>query len=215
MRIRAPWGIAALLGLACVGEAGYIAAHHASASSGPGGTARPADAELGRWEKRLHDAITRTGKLEDHDFDALFGDDFFRRRFDPFSEVDRVGRRLAEGLDASERGLFDTSFHDWFSKRMDLTGITTKVAQEGKDVEVTFGVPGLDEDSAKFDVNANRIRFRYDARKDETRNGRDVRTSESIEKVLPLPAGADPNGFQVRKGKDEITLVFHRLGRGA
>ncbi|HVO51693.1 MAG TPA: hypothetical protein VMV60_11910 [Thermoanaerobaculia bacterium] len=216
MGIRAPWGIAALLGLACVGEAGYIAAHRASASSPQAaGTARPADAELGHWEKRLHEAIAKSGKLEDHDFDALFGDDFFRRRFDPFSEVDRVGRRLAEGLDASDRGLFDTSFHDWFSKRMALTGITTKVVDEGKDVEVTFGVPGLDEDSAKFDVNANRIRFRYDARTEETHDGRDVRTSEKVEKILPLPAGADPNGFEVRKGKDEVTLVFRRLSHGA
>jgi HSP20 family molecular chaperone IbpA len=216
MGIRASWGIVALLGFACVGEAGDIVAHRTSASSAKGaGATRPADAELGRWEKRLHDAIARTGKLGDHDFDALFGDDFFRRRYDPFSEVDRVGRQLEEGLDASDRGLFDTSFRDWFSKRMDLTGITTKVADEGKNVEVTFDIPGLDEDSARFDVNANRIRFRYDARKEETQDGRDVRTSEKVEKVLPLPAGADPNGFEVRKGKDEITLVFHRIGQGA
>ncbi|MGZ6971389.1 MAG: hypothetical protein ACXVID_06975 [Thermoanaerobaculia bacterium] len=76
-------------------------------------------------------------------------------------------------------------------------------------------VPGLDEGSAKFDVNANRIRFRYDTRKEVKKRGSDVETSERVEKVLPLPPGADPSGFEVRKGKDEITLVFHRIEHGA
>ena len=212
MGTRAPWGIAALLGVACLAEAGYIVAHRANASAPPGAkSARPAEQELSRWESRLHDAITRSGKLEDHDFDALFGDDFFKRRFDPFTEVDRIGRRLEQGLDASDRELFRDSFRDWFSRRMDLSGITTKVSEQGKNVDVTFGIPGLDEDSVKFDVNANRIRLSYDARTDVKKGGNDLKTATSVEKILPLPADADPNGFEVRKGKDEITLVFHRL----
>lgn len=216
MGIRTPWGIAALLGVACLGEAAYIVAHRASASSPPGrDVTRPADEELARWEKRLHEEIERTGELKDKDFDNLFGDDFFRRRFDPFAEVDRVGRQIEKGLDSSERSLFKSSFHDWFAKRMDVSGVTTKVADEGKSVLVTFGVPGLDEGSAKFDVNANRIRFRYDTRKEVKKRGSDVETSERVEKVLPLPPGADPSGFEVRKGKDEITLVFHRIEHGA
>ncbi len=78
-------------------------------------------------------------------------------------------------------------------------------------VEGGLGIPGLKENSVKLDVNANRIRFRYEASKDVKKGGSDFETTESVEKVLPLPAGADPNGFVVRKGKDEITLVFHRI----
>ncbi|HQQ76167.1 MAG TPA: hypothetical protein PLB01_02340 [Thermoanaerobaculia bacterium] len=215
MGTRVPWGIAALLGVACLGEAGYIVTHRAAASSPPGrAVTQPPQEDLDRWERRLRDEISRTGKLGDGDFDTLFGDDFFRRRFDPFAEVDRVRRKLEDGLEASERRLFSESFRNWFSKRMDLTGITTKIADQGKDVSVTFGIPGLDEDSVRFDVNASRIRLRYDARKDVKKGGGDVQTSETVEKILPLPSGADPNGFEVRKGKDEITLVFHRTKRG-
>ncbi len=216
MGIRASWGIAALLGVACLGEAGYIVAHRAAAATPPAADATtPPVQDLDRWEQRLHEEIARTGKLGEQDFDELFGDDFFRRRFDPFEEVDRVRRQLEDGLGAPERALFGSSFHDWFSKRMDLAGITTKVADEGKNVAVTFGIPGLNEDSVKFDVNANRIRFHYDATKDVKKGGSDVATSENVEKILPLPRGADPNGFEVRKGKDEITLVFHKLEHGA
>ena len=212
MGIRAAWGIAALLGVGCLAEAGYIFAHRAGATP-PAGVevTPPASQDLGRWEHRLRDEIARTGKLADHDFDTLFGDDFFRRRFDPFAEVDRISHRLEEGLDRSERALFRTSFQDWFSKRMDLTGISTKVAEQGKDVKVTFDIPGLDEDSVKFDVNANRIRMSYAARTDEKKGTDELRTATSVEKILPLPADADPNGFEVQKGKDEITLVFHKL----
>ena len=213
MDIRVPWGIAALLGVACLAETGYIVSHKSAASTPAGENATPpASQDFDRWERHVRDEIARTGKLADHDFDTLFGDDFFRRRFEPFSEIDRIGRRLEDGLDTSERALFDTSFHGWLSKRIDLAGITTKVADQGKDVAVKFGIPGLDENSVKFDVNANRIRMQYEARKDVKKAGSDMETSESVEKILPLPAGADPNGFEVRKGKDEITLVFHKLG---
>ena len=216
MSSRAAWGMAALLGVGCLAEAGYIVAHRAGAAPPAGAEATPPAAQdLDRWEHRLGDEIARTGKLGDHDFDALFGDDFFRRRFDPFTEVDRVSHRLEEGLDRSERALFRTSFQDWFSKRMGLTGISTKVAEQGKDVEVTFGIPGLDEDSVKFDVNANRIRMSYSARTEEKKGGNELETAAHVEKILPLPADADPNGFEVRKGKDEITLVFHKLEHAA
>ncbi len=216
MSIKAPWGIAALLGVACLAEAGYIVAHRASASPPAGAEAtQPASQDLDTWEHRLRDEIARNGKVGERDFDSLFGDDFFRRRFDPFAEVDRVSHRLEEGLDGADRALFRTSFQDWFSKRMDLAGLSTKVAEKGKDVAVTFGIPGLDENSVKFDVNANRIRLNYDARKDVKKNGSDVQTATSVEKVLPLPADADPNGFEIRKGKDEITLVFHRIDHPA
>lgn len=216
MSMKAPWGIVALLGVACLAEGGYIFAHRAGATPPARvDAAPPASQDLDRWEHRLHDEIARTGKLADHDFDALFGDDFFRRRFDPFTEVDRIGHRLEEGLDRSERALFHSSFEDWFSKRMDLNGISTKVAEQGKDVKVTFAIPGLDENSVKFDVNANRIRMSYSAHTEEKKGGNELETATNVEKILPLPVDADPNGFEVQKGKDEITLVFHKLEHAA
>ncbi len=215
MGTRAPWVIAACLGIACLAEAGYIVAHRAAASAPPGGAAALPAGDFDRWDRHLHEEIARTGKLVDKDFDKLFGDDFFRRRFDPFAEINRARRRLEEGLAGPKRALFNSSFRDWFSKRMDLAGITTKIAEQGKDLTVTFGIPGLKEDSVKLDVNANRIRFRYEASKDVKKGGSDVETTESVEKILPLPDGADPNGFQVRKGKDEVTLVFHKMEHAA
>ena len=216
MGTRAPWGIAALLGVACLAEAGYIVVHRAAASAPTKGAAalQPRE-ELDRWDRHLHEEIARTGKLVDEDFDKLFGDDFFRRRFDPFAEINRARHRLEEGLEGPERSLFSSSFNDWFSKRMDLAGITTKIAEQDKNVTVTFGIPGLKEDSVKLDVNANRIRFRYEAGKDVKKGGSDVETTERVEKILPLPDGADPNGFEVRKGKDEVTLVFHKMEHAA
>lgn len=218
MKLKASWGIAALLGVACLAEAGYIVSHRAIAAAPPARDAAPpardaagatAD-DLRRWADRAHEEIARTGALGEKDFDELFGDDFFRRRFDPFEEIDRVRKRLEGDLAETERARFGASFDDWFSKRIGLDGISTKVTDRGKDVAVTFGIPGLDEDSVKFDVNADRIRMRYATRTDVKKKGSDVETSTSVEKILPLPDGADPAGFEVKKGKDEITLVFHK-----
>jgi HSP20 family molecular chaperone IbpA len=216
MSMKASWGVAVLLGFVAVAEGGYILSHRAAASTQPAEpAARPAAEEISRWDRQLRDEIARAGKLGDKDFDALFGDDFFRRRVDPFAEIDRVRRRLEEGLDATDRTLFRDSFKDWFTKRIDLGPITTKVSDEGRNILVTFGIPGLDVDSVKLDVNANRIRLRYEAREEATKGGTDVESATSVEKVVPLPAGADPAGFDVRKGKDSIILVFHRAGHAA
>jgi len=67
----------------------------------------------------------------------------------------------------------------------------------------------------RVDVDANRIRLTYGTGKNTTRGNETVQTSESFEKIIPLPENADPSGFEVRKGKDTLTLVFRKTGHPA
>jgi HSP20 family molecular chaperone IbpA len=152
---------------------------------------------------------------EERDFDRLFGDDFFRHRLDPFAEIDKVRQEMEHGLEGRNRVLFGTSFKNWFEKRIDLTGITSKVEDQGKTVAVTFGIPGLDTDSVKLDVNADRIRLSYGARRTEKEGNATAEAFGSFDKIIPLPDGADPTGFTVKKGKDEPTVVFKKAGHAA
>lgn len=211
MWTKVVWGVVALLGIACVAEGAYIVSNR-EADRPPVAVNPAVDPipDLDKWEQRLQTELASAGQIEERDFDRLFGDDFFRHRLDPFAEIGTVQRELDNRLEGRERQLFDSSFRNWFEKRMDLTGITSKVENGGKTVAVTFGIPGLDTDSVKLDVNADRIRLSYGARQTEKKGNTTVEASESFEKIFPLPDGADPTGFTVRKGKDELTVVFKK-----
>jgi len=213
MSHRVLWGAIVLLGAACLVEGVYIVNRRAVASAAPAPASASANDvahRLDLLENRLRSEMAGADRFDAQVFDRLFDDEFFRSGFDPFREIGRVEKRLALGLDTDRRPAFETSFQDWLRQRIDLTAMTPKVTDEGKDVLVSFRIPGLDAGSVKVDVNANRIRMTYGAQADSTKAGATVRMAESYEKIVPLPENADPNGFEVRKGKNELTLVLRK-----
>jgi HSP20 family molecular chaperone IbpA len=216
MSTRVLWGVVALLGVTCIAEGSYIASNRRAER--PPDAANPAVdpvRDLDKWEQRLQSDLASAGRLEDRDFDRLFGDDFFRQRIDPFAEIDKVGREIGNRLEGRDRELFGSAFRNWFEKRIDLTGITSKVQDKGKNVAVTFEIPGLDTDTVKLDVNADRIRLSYGALKTEKKGKTTTEAVASFEKIIPLPDGVDPTGFTVQKGKNELTVVFRKAGHTA
>ncbi len=124
---------------------------------------------------------------------------------DPIRDVDRWEQRLQKELTSAGR----------IEERIDLSGITSKVEDKGKNVAVTFGIPGLDTDSVKLDVNSDRIRLRYGALQTEKKGNTTAESVENYEKIIPLPDGVDPAGFTVTKGKDKLTLVFRKAERAS
>lgn len=216
MSTRILWSVVALLGVTCVAEGAFIVSNRP--------VNRPPDAansavdpirDLDQWEQRLHKELADAGRIDTRDFDRLFGDDFFRNRIDPFAEISKIQHEMEHRFQGRDSELFGNAFRNWFEKRIDLTGITSKLVDKEKTLAVTFGIPGLDTDSVKLDVNADRIRLSYSALDTEKKGKTTTEDFESFEKIIPLPDGADPTGFTVKKGKDALTIVFRKAGHAA
>jgi HSP20 family protein len=130
------------------------------------------------------------------DFDDLFDDRFFGRRFDPFAEMRELEKR------------FQSEFGE------------TKTAETDKEVIVELSIPGLDKDSLIIDVNESRIRIAYDARRVQDRKdagGRRVMRSESsqhFEKILPVPENADGRSSRIEREGGAVKIIFPRRERG-
>lgn len=183
-------------------------------SDGPATAAPDPWADQEQWIEQARKSLLQGSPIPFKDFDQLFNDEFFSRRRDPFAEMLEFQKRLDSGLGSQEKTLFGRSWNDWFGDRMDLTAIREKTRDTGKEVVVELKLAGLDKDSLNINVNDSRIRVAYDAKKVEDkkdRSGREIFKSESIqhfEKILPIPANADPLKSRIEKEGDVVKIIF-------
>jgi HSP20 family molecular chaperone IbpA len=172
------------------------------------------------WFERTRKNLLKGGPIPFKDFDELFDDRFFGRRFDPFAEMRELEKRFHSRLGGPEQSLFGRSWDDWFADRMDFSGIETKTKETDKEVVVELTIPGLDKDSLNIDVNESRIRVAYEARNIQNKTderGRQTLRSESVrrfEKVLPVPQNADGRSSRIERDGDTVKIVFPRTARG-
>lgn len=149
-------------------------------------------------------------------FDELFGDAFFGRRWDPFQEMERVQRRMESLLSPQEAKALQPCFRDWFSARMDMSDVATYIRYDKEQITVRLKVPGLLKDSAVVGVSQDRIRLSYLAKtvnEEWDAIGRVAGRSESsisFEKLMPVPAGADPGSAKVSQEAGMILIAFAR-----
>lgn len=171
------------------------------------------------WFQRMRKNPLKGGPIPFKDFDELFDDRFFGRRFDPFAEMRELEKRFHSRLGEPEQSLFGRSWDDWFGDRMDFSGIETKTKETEKEVVVELQISGLDKDSLNIDVNDSRIRVAYEARNIQNKSdgsGRQTLRSESVrrfEKVLPVPQNADGRNSRVERDGDTVKIVFPRRDR--
>lgn len=210
------WFFIALLAATSAAQGYYIyqdrAAHAGSA---------PPDiwSKQDEWLKKARKDLFERRPIPFKDFDELFDDKFFGRRFDPFTEMREFEKRFHSRLGEPERSLFGSSWDDWFTERMDISRIETKTKETDKEVIVELNIPGLDKDSLNIDVNESRIRIAYDARRVEDQkdgSGRQVLRSESVqhfEKILPVPENADGKNSRIDREGKIVKIVFPRRER--
>lgn len=63
---------------------------------GPGEVLDSQCGELEKWREKVHRQIGSGAPLLDQDFDSLFDDRFFGRKYDPFAEMERIHRQMRE-----------------------------------------------------------------------------------------------------------------------
>lgn len=185
-----------------------------SSSDGRATTAPDPWAEQYRWMEQARKNLLRGSPIPFKDFDDLFNDQFFSRRRDPFAEMLEFQKRLDSELGGQEKSLFGRSWSGWFDDRMDLTAIQEKTRETDKEVIVELKIRGLDKDSLNINVNGSRIRVAYDTKKLEDKKdgkGREIFKSESVqhfEKIMPIPAKADPQKNRIEREEDVVKIIF-------
>lgn len=214
MREKLLWCAVGALGAACVGQGCYIYTQHEKRR-------RPAVEDFWKeqdeWISETRKNMLGGGPIPFRKFDELFDDDFFGRRFDPFSEVESFHKRFSPLFPNDERSLLGRSWRDWFQDRMGVADIRPEIKTTDDQVILSLKIPGLAGESLNIDVNADRIRIAYDAKtlqekKDE--GGGSYFKSRSVrhfEKIMPIPDGADPEKSRVLQEGDTVKIIFEKV----
>ncbi|HNW44570.1 MAG TPA: hypothetical protein PKI19_08695 [Elusimicrobiales bacterium] len=195
----------------CLGQAYFL---HAQNTSTPTVTGD-------KWEERAErmqqDALQRIQKgeaLPPSLFDGFFNDEFFGRRFNPFTEMERMHRQMAALFQESERSAFNNSWDKWFSDRLGMEDFKTDITRTEKEVILAIVIPGIDNKTADININADRIRISFTARNIQDKNeaGRSMHSesSQSYVKVLPVPEDAVAASARTEIEKNRVVVAFDR-----
>lgn len=209
------WCAIGLLSAACAAQAYYIHSQRKADKVAPavGDIAR----EQEQWLAQARKSMLGRTPVPFRQFDDLFNDEFFGRRFDPFAEIEGFQKRMAPLLPDEQLPLFGQSWQNWIHDRMDLTELQSESKTTEKEVVVSFKIPGLAGESLNVDVNDDRIRIAYDAKTvDEKKSAQRVYRNESIrhyEKIMPVPEEAEPKKNRVVHEGNRIKIIFERRPR--
>ena len=199
------------LTVACLGQGYYIYTHRKSSAPAPHG-AWPARTE--KLNQNVQRSISRGEALPPAVFDDFFNDEFFGRRLDPFAEMERIHRQMADMFRSSERAMLDSSWNSWFNERMGMDEFRAKVSRTDKNVVLSFDIPGIDGNTADININDDRIRISFTARDVQDKNdGKGAVRRESTRsymKILPVPEDAVPSSAKTSIDKDRVTITFDK-----
>lgn len=210
------WYAVGLLGVACAGQAYHIHSQKKVKDVRP--VADDFRREQEKWFSQARENMFKGTPVPFRHFDELFNDEFFGRRFDPFSEIEDFNKKMGHLLPDNQRLLFGQSWKDWFHDRMDVAEIRPEIKTTEKDVTVSFKVPGLEGESLNIDVNNDRIRIGYDAKTvEEKKSDTGVSRSESVrhfEKILPVPEEAKAHTNRIVRDRNVVKIIFEKRPRG-
>ncbi|MHB0996041.1 MAG: alpha-crystallin domain-containing protein [Elusimicrobiales bacterium] len=225
MNVKLLWAAIIFLLLLVLAQAGYIYKQRSGpddASAAPLLTPDPRreaapDAqweELEKWRAKVHKRLDSGEALLDPDFDDFFDDRFFGRRYDPFTEMHRIHRRMLDTLRESERTLFDDSWGKWYGRRMLMGRFSTEITRTDKEVAVAVSLPGLKAGTADINITDDRIKISFSAKTaTEEKSGGGIAKRESSQnyvKILPVPGDAVPGTGKVKMEKEQVRIIFER-----
>lgn len=215
MRNKLLWCAVGLLAATCAGQGYYIHAQkEADRVVAPGPWA-----EQDKWIADAKRSLYKGNPVPFRQFDELFNDDFFGRKFDPFAEIEDFRKRLNPLLDGREKALFGHSWDGWFQDRMGVGEIHPETRTTDKEVILSFHIPGLDGESLNISVNDDRIRIVYDAKTIQDKKdgkGASYFKSESarhFEKIMPVPRDADARKNRIVREGNTVKVVFEKRRR--
>jgi len=223
--VKLLWAVIIFLTLLVLAQAGYIYKQRSGADAA---SAKPASSqgtdqekaldaqweELEKWRTNVHKRMGSGEPLLDPDFDSFFNDRFFGRRYNPFTEMERIHRRMLDTLREPERNLFDDSWGRWYGRRMLMGQFATEVTRTDKEVTVTIRLPGLTGKTADINITDDRIKVSFSAKTaTEEKDGGGIVKKESSQnyvKILPVPEDAAPGTGKVKIEGEQVKITFDK-----
>lgn len=152
-------------------------------------------------------------------FDHFFDDDFFKRRKDPFDEMERMQRRMQEMMEKDFQTPFSNSWDQWFTKRFYKKGddIDIQTKEESKRYVITISIPNLKENNLDVTVDSDGVHVKAEVeqvveKKDSDGN---IITSSKIQRKLnetfPIPTHADYEKAQMEYVKEKVIITLPKL----
>lgn len=225
MNVKILWVVIIVLALIVLAEAGYIYKQRADAKNTSalteidekGYSEKALDEqwkELDEWHKKVRRRMSAGSPLLDPDFDSFFGDSFFGRKYNPFTEMGRIHRQMLDTLRGSERTVFDDAWDKWYGRRMLMGEFKTDVVRTDKEVTVIISLPGLTSRTADIDITDERIKISFSAKTstEEKSAGRVMKkeSSENYVKILPVPGDAVPGTGKAEMEGERVKIRFDR-----
>jgi HSP20 family molecular chaperone IbpA len=212
MNTKVLYGVIALLLFACLGQAYYI---HLKKSADPAvssGTDWPSRTD--KLQQDVRKKLQKREALPPELFDDFFNDEFFGRRFNPFEEMERMHRQMAEMFQETEKQQFNNSWGKWFSERIGMDDFKTNIFRTDKNVILTMTIPGVDSKTADININNDRIRISFSAKNvQDKKEGGGVMHSESSQsyiKIMPIPDDAIPGTAKIEIKNNQVTITFDK-----
>ena len=181
-------------GLRCA--AGLLCAAGLAQAAGP--RFQDIETEQEKWIEEIRMRLSPSEPVPFSKFDELFDDEFFRRKYDPFAEIDSFPRRMGPFLSEEQRSLFARSLDDWLKERMEVSSIQSAVKITEREVVASFRIRGLKRGSLRVGVTSHRIRISYNLQEAQHR----------FEKLIPVPAGADAGVYRILREGNSFKIVF-------
>ena len=170
------------------------------------------------------DGIPPELRFGDSFMDEFFDDRFFDRSRDPFTEMDRMQKRLEEELyhfRGEELGLPDSSwfegrFDEWFRNRFgdrDAGAISMHEDDEFIYYELELGeeVNGDVNVTVDDDYITVTAQTQSGSSKQESGSSYTTRSLSSLNQRFPLPANGDPNSVEIDHEGSTVTIRIGKL----
>jgi HSP20 family molecular chaperone IbpA len=183
----------------------------------------PISGDFRNGESFSHFLTEKLKKERDDQWDLLdrfFGDEFFAKQNDPFTEMDEFHQRMNRMMKKSLRPSFDYSWDGWFNNRfLGGNGDVEIRTEEKKDSYlITLDIPNLEDNELNITINEDGIAIEGELtqiaeRKDARGNviGRQE-VHRSISKRFPIPHDADHEGAEIDNEGDRIKISLPKAG---
>lgn len=212
MSTKVLYCVIALLLIACLGQAYYIHSKKTYSSVVSARTDWPSRTD--KLQQDVRQKLQKREALPPELFDAFFNDEFFGRRFNPFAEMERMHRQMAEMLGEPEKLQFDNSWGRWFSERIGMDEFKTSISRTDKNVILTMTIPGIDNKTADININTDRIKISFATKnvQDKKEGGGAIHSesSQSYMKIIPIPEDAVAATAKTEIKNSKVTITFDK-----
>ncbi|OGS14382.1 MAG: hypothetical protein A2234_10480 [Elusimicrobia bacterium RIFOXYA2_FULL_58_8] len=215
MSTKTLYGVIGLLLIACLGQAYYIYSKKPASPLAASRTDWPSRTD--KLQQDVRQKLRKGEALQPALFDDFFNDEFFGRRFNPFAEMERMHRQMAEMFRESEKLQFDDSWGKWFSERIGMGEFKTAISRTDKNVVLAMTIPGVDGKNADININNDRIKISFTIRNVQDKKDSVAmrsETSQSYVKIMPFPDDAVPGTAKTVMDKHTIIITFDKKTNG-